>query len=153
MSRLRLKGSFEYCRPTLTRGSRSFLCDLNRRIQHPWASLYPYADSRSLDYAHEIGLLKEGLPEKDYTAPEDMDDLILKRSKDLLAVFREEGDLGVAEGGDGEREKFVRLLDVLVGLGLQKQLVEARKRAASGGAADGGGEDVKEEREADTAET
>lgn len=81
-----------------------------------------------------------------------MDDLILKRSKDLLAVCRE-GGLGSAEGGDGEREKFVRLLDVLVGLGLQKQLVEARKRAAGGGAANGGAEeDVKEEKEADTSE-
>lgn len=74
-----------------------------RRVQGDWEEVYPYADDRCLGAARAFGLI---------------------------------GDEGGAEElaekvGKGDRRKFVRVLDTLIGIELEKKLDEAVKQAGA----------------------
>ena len=71
-----------------------------RRVQGDWGEVFPFADERGLKAARSFGLVGEG------------------DGADELAR---------AVGGDGEegRRKYVRVLDTLVGLELEKKVEEA----------------------------
>lgn len=71
-----------------------------RRVQVDFDEVFPYCDDRSLADAVKFGLIEEG-----------------------------EGAEALAAVVDGSRDKFVRLLDVLVGLDLEKKLDEAIEKA------------------------
>lgn len=73
-----------------------------RRIQGDWKEVFPYADDRSLAAAVQFGLLKEG-----------------------------EGAQVLADQVGSDRAKFVRLLDTLIGLDLEKVLDDAVKKAGA----------------------
>lgn len=72
-----------------------------RRVQQDWEEVFPYADDRAVKAAQRFGLLGGG----DDPADE------------------------LAEQVGRDRVKYVRLLDTLVGLELEKVLDEAAKRA------------------------
>ncbi|ORY35770.1 hypothetical protein BCR39DRAFT_32291 [Naematelia encephala] len=69
-----------------------------RRIQGDWEDVFPYIDNRGTKAAVALGLLKEG-----------------DGAEDLGHVV------------NGDRVKMVKLLDVLVGLQLEKKIDEAKK--------------------------
>ncbi|KAI8277455.1 hypothetical protein K4K56_000576 [Colletotrichum sp. SAR 10_98] len=71
-----------------------------RRVQGDWEEVFPYADQRALEVAVMFGLIKEG-------------DWAQELSKSV----------------DDHRGKFVRLLDVLVGIQLEKKTEEALEKA------------------------
>lgn len=72
-----------------------------RRVQGDWEEVYPYADDRCLGAARSFGLIKDN-----------------------------EGAEELAEKvGKGDRRKFVRILDTLIGIQLEKKLDEAIKQA------------------------
>jgi len=71
-----------------------------RRIQGDWEEVYPYADDKGLKAARTFGLITE------------------KEGADELA-----GKIGK------DRKKFVRLLDTLIGIELEKKVDEALKEA------------------------
>lgn len=74
-----------------------------RRIQGDWEEVYPYADDRCLSSARAFGLITE-----------------------------KEGTEELAEKvGKGDRRKFVRVLDTLIGIELEKKLEEAVERAGA----------------------
>lgn len=103
-----------------------------RRIQNQWECVFPFADERTLRYAEELGLIEvpEELAGEDHDQDEDKKEEGLFRGADelfgLLMESRKEG--GEAKDGlDDEKDAFVRLLDVVVGLGLEKKIGEARE--------------------------
>ncbi|KAF6815364.1 hypothetical protein CPLU01_14167 [Colletotrichum plurivorum] len=69
-----------------------------RRVQGRWDEVFPYADQRALDAAVRFGLIEEG-----------------DAARELAAKV------------DGDRGQFVRLLDVLVGIHLEKMDEALRK--------------------------
>ncbi|ETN39958.1 uncharacterized protein HMPREF1541_06185 [Cyphellophora europaea CBS 101466] len=71
-----------------------------RRVQEDWDDVFPYADQRALDTAVQFGLMDDG-----------------------------QGVEKLAEQLDGDRAKLVKLLDVLVGVQLEKKLDEALEKA------------------------
>ncbi|KAI3528049.1 hypothetical protein CSPX01_16497 [Colletotrichum filicis] len=71
-----------------------------RRVQEEWEEVFPYADKRALEAAVEFGIIKES-----------------------------DGARELAEVNEGDRGKFVRMLDVLVGIQLEKKMEEALKMA------------------------
>jgi hypothetical protein len=71
-----------------------------RRIQGDWEDVFPYADDRGLGAAKKFGLITE-----------------------------EEGTEELANKVGKDRQKFVRLLDTLIGLELEKKVDEAVKEA------------------------
>ncbi|PWN28519.1 hypothetical protein BDZ90DRAFT_150716 [Jaminaea rosea] len=101
-----------------------------RRIQNQWPSVFPYADERSLKYAAELGLMAmpelPGEHEKGEEADEEREGKLFKGADDLLALMQESRK-GQKDQYNDERDAFVRLLDVLIGLGLEKKTDEARK--------------------------
>lgn len=106
-------------------------CDIFlRRIQHQWDVVFPYADGRSLQYAAELGLinLPEGVNAED---EEEKDEAQRKGADDLLAVLKEANKEQDGKGQEADRKAFVRLLDVLIGLGLEKKLAEVKGRGQS----------------------
>lgn len=72
-----------------------------RRIQGDWEEVYPYADDRCLKSARAFGLIDE------------------KGGASELAE----------KVGKGDRRKFVRVLDTLIGIELEKKLDEGVKQA------------------------
>ncbi|KAK1724833.1 uncharacterized protein BDZ83DRAFT_320697 [Colletotrichum acutatum] len=74
-----------------------------RRVQEEWKEVFPYADQRALEASVEFGVIHEG-----------------DSAKELADVV------------DGNRGKFVRMLDVLVGIQLEKKMEEALKMARGG---------------------
>lgn len=104
-----------------------------RRIQNQWACVFPFADERTLRYAEELGLIKvpEELAGEDQDQDEDKKEEALFKGADelfgLLMESRKEGG-EAKDGWKDEKDAFVRLLDVVVGLGLEKKIEEARKR-------------------------
>lgn len=73
-----------------------------RRIQADWPEVFPYADDRCLTAGRAFGLISE------------------KEGAEELAD---------KVGGKQERRKFVRVLDTLIGIELEKKLEEAVKQA------------------------
>ena len=73
-----------------------------RRIQGDWPEVFPYADDRCLSAARAFGLIDD------------------KQGSEELAD---------AVGRKQERRKFVRVLDTLIGIELEKKLDEAVKQA------------------------
>jgi hypothetical protein len=71
-----------------------------RRIQGDWEEVYPYADDRCLGSARAFGLITDT-----------------------------EGVQELADSVGGDRRKFVRVLDTLIGIELEKKLDEAIKQA------------------------
>jgi hypothetical protein len=71
-----------------------------RRIQADWEEVFPYADDRCLDAARTFGLIGE-----------------------------KEGSEDLAKVVDGDKKRFVRLLDTLIGIQLEKKVDEAVKAA------------------------
>ena len=71
-----------------------------RRVQRDWEEVFPYIDDRSLKAAKAFGLVSE-----------------------------EGGAAELKDKVGGDREKYVRLVDVLVGLELEKKVDEAMKAA------------------------
>ncbi|ORX35424.1 hypothetical protein BD324DRAFT_632777 [Kockovaella imperatae] len=71
-----------------------------RRAQIDWQEVFPFADDRSLKAAMQFKLIKEG-----------------------------EGAKELADTVQGDRKKYVRLVDTLVGLELEKKVDEALKAA------------------------
>ncbi|KAF6836647.1 hypothetical protein CMUS01_05351 [Colletotrichum musicola] len=71
-----------------------------RRVQGLWDEIFPYADQRALDASVRFGLNEEG-----------------------------DGARELAEKVDRDRGQFVRLLDVLVGIHLEKNMNEALRKA------------------------
>lgn len=71
-----------------------------RRVQGDWEEVFPYADDRGLKAAVQFGLISEG-----------------------------EGAEKLSGTVGGDRGKMVRLLDVLVGLGLEKKIDEGLELA------------------------
>ncbi|KXH67673.1 hypothetical protein CSAL01_08707 [Colletotrichum salicis] len=67
-----------------------------RRVQEEWEEMFPYADTRALEAAVEFGVIQEG-----------------------------DGAKELADAVEGDRGKFVRMLDVLVGIQLEKKVEEA----------------------------
>ncbi|KAK4686165.1 hypothetical protein P7C73_g3963, partial [Tremellales sp. Uapishka_1] len=67
-----------------------------RRVQADWEEVFPYADGKSMEAAVAMGLVSKGVG-----------------AEELAKIV------------DGDRAKYVRLLDVLVGLNLEKKLDEA----------------------------
>jgi len=78
-----------------------------RRVQGDWGEVFPFADERGLKAARAFGLVKEG---------------------DGAEALR--GAVG-GEGDEG-RGRYVRVLDVLVGLELEKKVEEAVGMAGGG---------------------
>ncbi|KAL2879845.1 hypothetical protein SGCOL_004890 [Colletotrichum sp. CLE4] len=75
-----------------------------RRVQEEWEEVFPYADTRALEAAVEFGVIQEG-----------------------------DGAEELADAVEWDRGKFVRMLDVLVGIQLEKKMEEALKMARGGG--------------------
>ena len=71
-----------------------------RRIQGDWEEAYPYADDRCLGAARQFGLIEE-----------------------------KDGPDALAEKVGEDRQKFVRVLDTLIGIQLEKKMEEALKAA------------------------
>ncbi|EQB47102.1 hypothetical protein CGLO_13787 [Colletotrichum gloeosporioides Cg-14] len=71
-----------------------------RRVQGDWEEVFPYADQRALEVAVKFGLIEEG-----------------------------DGAQELAKRVEDDRGKFVRLLDVLVGIQLEKKTEEALEKA------------------------
>ncbi|KAK2728333.1 hypothetical protein CKAH01_11130 [Colletotrichum kahawae] len=71
-----------------------------RRVQGDWEEVFPYADQRALEVAVKFGLIEEG-----------------------------DGAQELAESVEDDRGEFVRLLDVLVGIQLEKKTEEALEKA------------------------
>lgn len=71
-----------------------------RRVQGDWEEVFPYADDKSIKAAEEFGLISDG-----------------------------QGAQELKEKLGGDRGQFVRLLDVLVGLTLEKALDKAKEAA------------------------
>lgn len=71
-----------------------------RRVQGDWEEVFPYVDDRSVKAAREFGLIEDG-----------------------------GGAEELKEKVGGDRAKFVRLLDVLVGLELEKAVDKAKEAA------------------------
>ena len=71
-----------------------------RRVQGDWDEVFPYVDDRSVKAAKEFGLIEGG-----------------------------QGAEELKEKVGGDRGKFVRLLDVLVGLDLEKAIDKAKEAA------------------------
>ncbi|KAJ3941089.1 uncharacterized protein N0V96_008966 [Colletotrichum fioriniae] len=71
-----------------------------RRVQQEWEEVFPYTDKRALEAAVEFGVINEG-----------------------------DGAKELADAAAGDRGKFVRMLDVLVGIQLEKKMEEALKMA------------------------
>lgn len=69
-----------------------------RRVQIDWPEVFPFADDRVLGHAVELGLVEEG-----------------QGAEELSKVV------------GGSKEDFVRVLDVLLGLALEKQLDKAQE--------------------------
>lgn len=74
-----------------------------RRVQGRWEEVFPFADKRAVEGSVALGVVEEGVEEG-------------KAAEELAAKL------------DGDREKLVRVLDVLVGLQLEKKMDEARER-------------------------
>jgi hypothetical protein len=72
-----------------------------RRIQGDWEEVYPYADDRCLGSARAFGLIGE------------------KEGAEQLAE----------KVGKDDRRKFVRVLDTLIGIELEKKLDQAKEQA------------------------
>ncbi|KAK1526941.1 uncharacterized protein CCOS01_07203 [Colletotrichum costaricense] len=75
-----------------------------RRVQEEWEEVFPYADQRALEAAVKFGVIQEG-----------------------------DGAKELADVVEGDRGKFVRMLDVLVGIQLEKKMDEALKMARGDG--------------------
>ncbi|KXH45611.1 hypothetical protein CSIM01_09680 [Colletotrichum simmondsii] len=75
-----------------------------RRVQEEWEEVFPYADKRALEAAVEFDIIKES-----------------------------DGAKELADAVEGNRGKFVRMLDVLVGIQLEKKMDEALKMARGNG--------------------
>lgn len=127
-------------------------------IQPHIEPLYPYLDARCLNYAWQVGLSDKSCKDN----KEDLD-VQLQGADELRDALK----LSMDEGQDekAERWAFVRLVNVLIGLGLEGQLDKAREHvgaetAAGKGASkerDGNGKVESEEADAganseDTAE-
>ncbi|CAO1629842.1 unnamed protein product [Parajaminaea phylloscopi] len=108
---------------TLSQGIKGIgpgACDIFlRRIQHHWPVVYPFIDARTLEYAVELGLVQEG-----------NDDQLPARAQELATAL-EEATKADKKSKDHQRRDYTRLLDVLVGLGLEKQLEQAKTSSAS----------------------
>lgn len=100
------------------KGVGSGACDIFlRRIQHQWPSVFPYIDARTLGYAVDLGLLEgDGEGESDEE---------LFKQADALSSHLRKASKGDAKP-EQHRKDFVRLLDVLVGLGLEKRIDDAK---------------------------
>ncbi|KAN0065534.1 hypothetical protein ACQY0O_001371 [Thecaphora frezii] len=93
-----------------------------RRVQVQWKEVFPFADDRALDAARRLGILKAEGGEGEV-----VDELARKVGEHVgftLDEAREEG-----EEAECARWWFARTLDVLVGLDVEGQVEEARKRA------------------------
>jgi len=76
-----------------------------RRVQADWGEVFPFADERGLRAARSFGLVKEG-----------------EGARELMeAVGTDSGDEG--------RRRYVKVLDTLVGLDLEKKVEEGMKMA------------------------
>ncbi|CAO1617579.1 unnamed protein product [Sympodiomycopsis kandeliae] len=93
-----------------------------RNIQPYLAPLYPYLDSRSLNYAWQLGLTKTSSKEKD----EDVETLF-KGADEVAELLRTSRDQKKGGNDQEERHAFVKLVNVLIGLGLEGQLDKARE--------------------------
>jgi hypothetical protein len=85
-----------------------------RRVQGEWDEVYPFLDERSLAAARDLGVLEQG---------EGPDELVEKMGEVLGEEVEE----------DERRQRLVRLLDVLIGLALEKKIDEAKRAAEAGG--------------------
>lgn len=74
-----------------------------RRVQGDWEEVYPYADDRCLADARRFGLIEQS-----------------------------GGAEELAEVVGGDRRRFVRLLDTLIGIELEKKMDEAMQAAGAG---------------------
>ncbi|OHF04137.1 hypothetical protein CORC01_00476 [Colletotrichum orchidophilum] len=74
-----------------------------RRVQEEWEEVFPYADKRAVEAAVEFGVIGEG-----------------------------GGARELADAVSGDRGKFVRMLDVLVGIQLEKKMEEALRMVRGG---------------------
>ncbi len=90
--------------------------------QVEWEEFYPYSDERCLKDAARFGLISES---------DAAGDLSKAAQKLADAVI---GDASTEQGkqdGRLQRERFVKLLEVLIGLDLEKRVDEAVKKAGA----------------------
>lgn len=80
-----------------------------RRVQLQWEELFPYADQLALDAAKDVGLQ-------------------VNDAQELLTLLQEH--LGDKVEGESLRRQFVRLLDVLIGKKLDKDVDQVKEQAA-----------------------
>ena len=93
-----------------------------RGVQVQWEEFYPFADERLLKDAAAFGLISE----------KDAQD----RKKGAIALAEKVANGGKVkheEGGEAlaQRERFVKLLEVLIGLDLEKKVEQAQKQIAA----------------------
>ncbi|CDS01999.1 uncharacterized protein SPSC_02840 [Sporisorium scitamineum] len=96
-----------------------------RRIQSQWPQVFPYADERALSAAVKFDLISQSDLEK---SQQDATKILAEKVAEHVGFPLEE-----AKGGDEEAECgrwwFVRTLDVLIGLDIEKKIDEAAKQA------------------------
>lgn len=95
-----------------------------RNIQPHIAALYPYLDARCLNYAWQVGLTGVSAKDKE----EDID-VLLNGADELQDALKSALDPG--QDDKTERQAFVRLVNVLIGLGLEGQLDKAREHVGA----------------------
>lgn len=97
-----------------------------RRVQSQWGAVFPFADERALNAAVKFDLIKKEDVEK---GREHATQRLAEKVADHVGFPLEEAK------GDGDEEAecgrwwFVRTLDVLIGLDIEKKLDEAAKQA------------------------
>lgn len=96
----------------------------HRNIQPHVPALYPYLDSRCLNYAWQVGLTRTSAKDKD----EDVD-ILLEGADELRHALEASGSAG--QDDKAQRLAYVRLVNVLIGLGLEGQLDKAREHVGA----------------------
>ncbi|SNX82111.1 uncharacterized protein MEPE_00817 [Melanopsichium pennsylvanicum] len=99
-----------------------------RRVQSQWGSVFPFADERALNAAVKFDLISEGDVQKGRKhATRKLAEKVAEHVGFPLEDAKKDSD----EEAECGRWWFVRTLDVLIGLDIEKKLDEAAKQATT----------------------
>ncbi|SOV08059.1 uncharacterized protein UDID_03959 [Ustilago sp. UG-2017a] len=97
-----------------------------RRVQSQWGAVFPFADDRALIAAVKFDLISEGDLEK---GKEHATKKLAEQVAEHVGFPIEDGKKEEDEEAECGRWWFVRTLDVLIGLDIEKKIDEAAKQA------------------------
>ncbi len=99
-----------------------------RRIQSQWGAVFPFADERALNAAVKFDIISQSDVEK---GKEHATQKLAEKVAEHVGFPLEDGKKDDDEEAECGRWWFVRTLDVLIGLDIEKKLDEAAKQATS----------------------